>query len=123
MSRVLVIEDNSVVRRAMLRMLEEAGYDVLGAEDGEQGLAVFRSERPDLVITDLVMPVKDGMETIVEIRRERPETKIIAVSGGARVGNTDILKIAKDLGADDIIPKPFDADDFIDRVRRCLDAR
>jgi DNA-binding response OmpR family regulator len=81
---------------------------------------MFRSEKPDLVITDIIMPEKEGIQTITEIRREQPDAKIIAVSGGGRVGNTDFLKIARSLGADDAVAKPVDPDDFTARVRRFL---
>ena len=120
MSKILVIDDDVVVRTAMVQFLEDLGYDVVSAEDGQRGMRLFRSEKPDLVITDIIMPEKEGIQTIAEIRRERPDAKVIAVSGGGRVGNTDFLKIARQLGATDVIAKPVDPDDFAARIERCL---
>jgi two-component system, chemotaxis family, chemotaxis protein CheY len=119
-SKILVIDDDLTVRSAMVQFLKDLGYDVVTAENGHRGLRMFRSEKPDLVITDIIMPEKEGIQTITEIRRERPDAKIIAVSGGGRVGNTDFLKIARSLGADDAVAKPVDPDDFTARVRRFL---
>jgi len=119
-SKILVIDDDVVVRTAMVQFLEDLGYDVVSAEDGQRGMRLFRSEKPDLVITDIIMPEKEGIQTIAEIRRERPDAKVIAVSGGGRVGNTDFLKIARQLGATDVIAKPVDPDDFAARIERCL---
>ena len=120
MSKILVIDDDVVVRTAMVQFLEDLGYDVVSAEDGQRGMRLFRNEKPDLVITDIIMPEQEGIQTIAEIRRERPDAKVIAVSGGGRVGNTDFLKIARQLGATDVIAKPVDPDDFAARIERCL---
>ena len=120
MTKILVIDDDVIVRETIVQILEDRGYTVLSAEDGDRGLALFRAERPDLVITDIIMPEKEGIQTITEMRGERPDAKIIAISGGGRIGNTDFLKIARHLGAMDIIPKPFDPDELVSRVRRCL---
>ena len=120
MSKILVIDDDVVVRTAMVQFLEDLGYDVVSAEDGQRGMRLFRNEKPDLVITDIIMPEQEGIQTIAEIRRERPDAKVIAVSGGGRIGNTDFLKIARQLGATDVIAKPVDPDDFAARIERCL---
>jgi DNA-binding response OmpR family regulator len=73
-------------------------------------MAAFRSEQPNLVITDIIMPDQEGIQTITEMCKAKPDAKIIAISGGGRIGNTDFLQIARHLGAMDIIPKPFDPD-------------
>ena len=90
------------------------------ADDGEQGLALFRRERPDLVICDLVMPRPDGIETIAQIRRESAVIKIIAISGSDHSMNADGLASALETGADDVIVKPFHADDLLSRVANAL---
>jgi CheY-like chemotaxis protein len=120
MAKILVIDDDVVVRETLMLILEDKGYEVVSAEDGERGLSVFRSEAPDLVITDIIMPEKEGIQTIREIRALRPLAKIVAISGGGRIGNTDFLRIAQQLGAVDVISKPFDPDEFVERIDRCL---
>jgi DNA-binding response OmpR family regulator len=118
--RILIIDDDSDVRITLTVILEERGYEVIAAENGQQGLVAFREERPDLLVTDIVMPVKEGLQTITEIRRERPDMKIIAISGGSRGARHDFLDIARQLGAWDVIVKPFDVDDFAARIESCL---
>src|SRR6185437_14694121 len=113
MQKILVIDDNLVVRNTIVQILESEGYEVISAEDGRRGLYVFRNEHPDLVVTDIIMPEKEGIETIRDIRGEVPDAKIIAISGGGRIGNTDFLKIARQLGASDIVAKPLDPDHFL----------
>ena len=122
MARILVIDDDSAARDTIVQVLEDGGYEVTSAEDGKRGLVSFRREPPDLVITDIIMPEKEGIQTITEMRGERPNAKIIAISGGGRIGNTDFLRIARHLGAMDVIAKPFDPDDLLSRVERCLDS-
>ncbi|HVA14099.1 MAG TPA: response regulator [Stellaceae bacterium] len=122
MKKILVIDDNMVVRNTIVQMLESEGYEVVSAEDGRRGLCVFRAEHPDLVVTDIIMPEKEGIETIRDIRGEAPDAKIIAISGGGRIGNTDFLKIARQLGASDVVAKPLDPDHFLEIVKSCLAA-
>jgi CheY-like chemotaxis protein len=120
--KILVIEDNVIVRNTMSRILEAAGYAVVMANDGLQGVESFRKEHPDLVISDIIMPEQEGIATIRQIIGEKPDAKIIAISGGGRIGNTDFLQIAKKMGATDAIAKPFDPDDLLDRIATCLNA-
>ena len=82
--KVLVIDDDHLVRYTLSKILQRNGYHVVTASDGKRAMAVFRDERPDVVITDIIMPEQEGIETILKIRHERPEVKIIAISGGAR---------------------------------------
>jgi DNA-binding response OmpR family regulator len=116
--KILVIDDDYLVRFTLARLLRKKGYDVVTAADGERGMTVFRSTAPDLVITDIIMPEQEGIETIRLMRRDRPDAKIIAISGGARFGDLDVLEIARKLGADDVIHKPFDAAELLSRVRQ-----
>jgi DNA-binding response OmpR family regulator len=120
MQKILVIDDDSLVRDTLLRILQRKGFEVLLASDGRRGVQMFRRERPDLVITDVIMPEKEGLETIREIRGECSDAKIIAISGGARIGNMDFLEMAGKLGAAEIIPKPFDPAELVSVVSRCL---
>ena len=122
MKKILVIEDNAIVRNTMMRILQAAGYTVITADDGLEGIDIFRKELPDLVISDIIMPQQEGIGTIRQILAERPGTKIIAISGGGRIGNTDFLQIARKMGAVDALPKPFDPDDLLGRINNCLKA-
>jgi len=120
MSKILVIDDDAIVRTSIVLLLVDAGYQVLSAENGALGMALYRSEQPDLVVTDIIMPEQEGIQTITEIRKVRPDAKIIAISGGARLGHADFLKIALVLGAMAAVPKPFDQDELLTLVKDCL---
>jgi DNA-binding NtrC family response regulator len=120
MSKILVIDDDPMVRKAIERILDRKGYDVVMADDGRRGLKLFEREQPDLVITDIIMPEREGIETIRAIQKIRPGAKIIAISGGGRVGNVDFLTLAAKLGAREIIAKPFDPSELTRSVSRCL---
>jgi DNA-binding response OmpR family regulator len=122
-TKILVIDDDAIVRKTIVQILEQDGYQVLSAEDGARGMVLFRSEQPDLVITDIIMPEQEGIQTITEMRRAKPDAKIIAISGGGRIGNTDFLQIALVLGAMDVVPKPFDPDELLLVVSACLAGR
>ena len=123
MTKVLVIDDDAIVCASIVHILEDDGYEVLSAQDGLRGMAMFRSEQPDLVITDIIMPEQEGIQTITEMRKARPDAKIIAISGSGSIGNIDFLRIAQHLGASDAIAKPFDPEDLLKRVKRCLNGR
>jgi len=108
MKRILVIDDDRDVRMCILGNLEAAGYSVFGADNGNTGIAIFRSDPVDLVIVDLFMPEKEGIETIIELRKGFPDLKILAISGGIPgYGPDDFLHIAQKLGADGSLDKPF----------------
>jgi len=121
MSLVLVIDDDAHVRRLVRRILSSASHTVIDAEDGEAGMALLRDKRPALVITDLLMPKKEGIETIREIRQVRPDTKVIAISG-SDIGSSGpfYLQIAKKLGADAVLAKPFRARELLQMITRVL---
>jgi DNA-binding response OmpR family regulator len=116
--KILVIDDDVHVRHTLSKILQHSGYDVVTASDGKRAMTLLRSEFPDVVITDIIMPEQEGIETIGMIRHEHPEMKIIAISGGGRIRNVDFLDMARSLGADDVIPKPFEVDELLDRLRR-----
>jgi two-component system, chemotaxis family, chemotaxis protein CheY len=108
MALILVIDDVAQMRDLVRRMLERSKHTVIEAEDGESGLAAFAQQEPAIVITDLLMPKKEGIETIRNIRRLRQDAKIIAMSGSDDVaGNSQYLDAAKRLGADAVLAKPF----------------
>jgi CheY-like chemotaxis protein len=83
---VLVIDDDEAVRSSLEMLLETYGFQVVLARNGRQGVAAFRANAPDVVLVDLIMPVQDGLETIALIRREWPKARIVAMSGGAGIG-------------------------------------
>ncbi len=114
---VLVVEDNPIVMQTATMLLEDSGFRVVTAVDGVDGLKKFRQATPDVVLTDIIMPDKEGISLIIDIRRERPDAKIIAMSGGGRIGNSDYVTIAKALGADIGLRKPFDDLELINAVR------
>jgi CheY-like chemotaxis protein len=122
MGEILIIDDDAGMRRTIVRILESAGYDVLEAEDGRVGLEMFREHKPRLVVTDLLMPAKDGLETIRDIRRSGQSAKILATSGGWRTAQLDFLGAAVEFGADMILPKPFRSKDLLDAVGKLLAA-
>ena len=114
--KILVIDDEDLVRRTVMKILRSDGHEVVCAANGMAGMSLFRAEQPDVVITDIIMPEQEGIETILSIRREHPGVRIIAISGGGQIGDTEVLKMARLLGADDVIAKPFRAKDLLSRV-------
>lgn len=120
MARILVIDDEELARFTLREILEEAGHEVMEASNGNEGTASQRTNPCDLVITDMIMPEKEGLETIAELKGEYPDLKIIAISGGGRTRNMDFLKLAGEFGADQVIVKPFSEDDLMKGVKACL---
>lgn len=118
---ILIIEDNLVLLKSLAERFASAGAAVLVASEGASGLRQFRKQRPDLVITDIIMPDKEGIETISEIRALDPELPVLAISGGGRVEASAFLDLAKRLGATDIMAKPFRSQDIMDRAKKLLD--
>jgi CheY-like chemotaxis protein len=120
MQRILVIDDDEQMRALLRDILERAGYEVTEAQHGLEGLKLFRARPADLVVTDLIMPEKEGVETILELRAEYPEVPIIAVSGGGRNGPRDYLEIAARLGARRTVAKPFTRQEILAAVQQSL---
>jgi len=119
-ARILIIEDDVSVREFLESLLQRAGFDTVTAANGKEGMEVFHTPPVDLVITDIIMPEKDGIETIMDMKRLSPSLKVIAISGGGRSEPEDYLHSARLLGADDAIKKPFNNDDILDSVRALL---
>jgi CheY-like chemotaxis protein len=117
---LLLIEDDAQLRKLFALKLSRQGYRVLEARDGKEGVDLFIEAQPDLVITDLIMPEKEGIETIIEIKRSNPEAKIIAVSGGGRNHPDDYLEVAKALGADTTFSKPVHWPDLLKTIKELL---
>lgn len=116
MARILVVDDEVLVRKLLDKALSRAGYEVDLATNGKEGVQRYADQPADAVIMDLIMPEQEGMETIVALRRMAPDVKIIAITGGGRVGAEDYLHVARTLGASRCLPKPID----LDRLRQAL---
>lgn len=120
MATILVIDDDELVRTTIQFALEEEGHQVFLARDGREGVRMFSQQPVDLVITDILMPEQEGIETIQMLIRERPEVRVIAISGGGQRGGADYLRMAKDFGAADVLAKPFSLNELSNVVSRCL---
>jgi DNA-binding response OmpR family regulator len=120
--KVLVIDDDDRMRRVIGKILRLGGHQVVAAADGVAGMRTFRDERPDVVLTDIIMPEQEGLGTIMMLLRENPKVKVIAVSGGGQVGNVDLLEAARTLGAHDAIAKPFKPRELLSRIRQVIAA-
>lgn len=120
MQRILIIEDDPDIRTMLKRMLELKKYEVAVSANGVEGLALYTPESFDLVITDLVMPEKEGIETISALKKINSQVKIIAISGGGHGGLENYLQMAKLFGAQYAIAKPFDMATLLSAVHKVL---
>jgi DNA-binding response OmpR family regulator len=120
---VLVIDDDEPMRRTVARMLRQAGHDVIEAGNGVEGIKLFRSDPRELVVTDIIMPDKEGIETIREIRAIAPEVRIIAMSGRAVTQQEHYLRVAEVLGADASLTKPFRVEELLSTLARVMGPR
>ena len=105
MARILVIDDDEAFRPMVKQMLEQAGHEVLEAANGKEGVKLYNAEAPDLVITDLIMPEQEGIETILGLVKENPDAPVIAMSGGGRFTGIDVLSSARKFGAKQALAK------------------
>ena len=119
MPRILVIDDEKDIRDLLRILLESKGYEVVEAENGDAGLRIFRSMPVDLVMTDILMPEKEGLSTIMDLKKTNAQLKVIAMSGGA-LKSGQYLTFARKLGADKILEKPFTLDSVIQAVEELL---
>ncbi|MDP6405842.1 MAG: response regulator [Alphaproteobacteria bacterium] len=121
MHSILVIDDEQPFREAMRFTLEEEGYAVVDAENGRAGIDIYRQSPTDLIITDIIMPEYEGMETILALKSEFPEARIIAMSGRKQTGPASFLSMAEKLGAGHTLTKPFRRAELLSAVRDSLD--
>lgn len=121
MIKILVIEDDNSFRNVLVQMLTRAGYDVKQAGDGNQAVEVCRAFEPDLVLTDIIMPDKEGLETIQELLGISPNMKIIAMSGGGKFGPDSYLPLAQKLGAKATLQKPFMREELLSTIAEVLE--
>ena len=120
MARILIIDDEETVRNVLRRMLESAGYEVVEASDGEAGMQEYHQNPADIVIVDMFMPVKSGLEVIQELKRDVPDVKIIAVSGFGVREEPDMVSLALKYGALHAFEKPFTLEQMLNTVKALL---
>lgn len=121
---VCVIDDDEHVRTTLAEILRRSGYGVVLACDGDMGLEVVERTAVDIVVTDIVMPNREGIETIREIRRRFPHVRVLAISGGgSKSSSTDFLELAYALGADDVLAKPFRMAELLHKVGKLAPPR
>ncbi len=117
---ILLIEDDKQFRNFVKEVLLAEGYVVLQADDGSQGVEMIKEHDPDLIVTDLLMPRKDGVRLITETRSSHPHIPIIAMSGGTSLFSPAFLEAANTLGASHTLDKPFTDDALLELVNKCL---
>ncbi len=120
MKKILVMDDEAAIRSMLKKLLEREGYFVITASEGKEGMDLFNKESMDLVVTDLIMPEKEGIEVIMELRKKYPDVPVIAMSGGGRNSPEVYLNTAKLLGARAVLEKPVQTKIFLDAVKRAL---
>ena len=122
MARVLIIDDEQLLREMLQQMLDLEGYETFTAADGNEAIKVFNECNPDVVVTDIIMPEKEGLEIIQILRSKKPTIKILAISGGSyNINVSDILKMAKALGADQALSKPIRKKEFVQIIKNLVD--
>jgi DNA-binding response OmpR family regulator len=120
MARILVVDDDPVLRGALRVVLEAAGHDVMEAAHGDAALRVYGERGADLVLVDLFMPERDGLQVIRALRAAIPRPQIVAMSGGGRFGQIEVLGAAASLGAARTLRKPFEPRDLLAAIRELL---
>ncbi len=121
MARILIVEDDDQLRDMLAQLLEGENYEVITSINGEEAMRILALHQVDLIITDIIMPEKDGVGLIMDLRKDYPNLQIIATSGGARhIDPQDPLHIAKKLGAHYTVTKPFKLNDLLGAVRELL---
>jgi DNA-binding response OmpR family regulator len=117
---VCVIDDDPLVREVVAGILSADGFAVVQAKDGDAGMEAMARHSPALIVTDIMMPNRDGLETIREAKRRFPTTPILVMSGSVSEAQIDFLALARKLGADAHIKKPFERSAFLEQVRTLL---
>jgi DNA-binding NtrC family response regulator len=120
MARILVVDDEAPIRRLLREVLAAEGHEIIEAIHGDEALRLHQAMPADLVITDILMPEKDGLEVITQLRRESAHLKVIAISGGGKFHQMEVLQMAKPLGTFATLCKPFEINRMLEIVRRAL---
>ncbi len=119
--KILIIDDEPHILLMLKKMLEREGYEIDIASDGSEGLELFKNDPTDLVITDIIMPEKEGLETIREMKRMKADLKIIAMSGGGKISADNYLDTAKIFGASAVMQKPFTPKEMVATIKGLLE--
>ncbi len=115
--RILIVDDDALMRDMLRKALSKSGFDVSVATNGREAVALQRESAFDLLLTDLVMPEQEGLETIMIFRQQYPQVRIVAMSGGGRGSAASYLEVAAKLGAERILAKPFDHEVLLQVIR------
>jgi CheY-like chemotaxis protein len=121
MKSILLVDDDEQFRTMLTEVLERAGYQVFAVADGNEAVKQYQHHQTDLVITDIIMPEKEGLEMITELRHLHPDAKIVAISGGGRGNAQDYLKMAAAFGADRVLAKPFSNREVLETINSVLE--
>lgn len=120
MAYILIIDDDAMILDLLCEIFASEGYQTAGAANGKEGLKMYQEHPADLIITDMIMPEMEGLETIMAIRKDNPEAKIIAISGGGRNSPDDYLVLAKNFGAKATFSKPAERQALLTAARELL---
>lgn len=123
MARILLVDDDPMLRKVLQATLEAQGYDIVGVDDGKAALKIFSPQKFDIVITDVVMPEMDGLEFILRLRKDHTSVPILALSGGGRSRNMEVLEHAGTFGATAVLPKPFLPEQLVQLIATLLKAK
>jgi len=123
MARILIIDDDVNFLKMLRQMLERAGHTVLDAPNGKIGAQLFREDRTEIIITDIFMPEKDGIELLKELKKDFPTVRMIAMSGGGRKSEFAFLEIAEMFGADRSFTKPFERQELLGAIQEFVNER
>ena len=121
MPGILIVEDDADMREMLKITLSRRKFSIQEASNGKEAISRFKPSITDLVITDLIMPDEDGLKVIMKLRELKPDIKIIAISGGGKAGPGNYLNLARALGADFVLPKPFSINDLISKIEQLVD--
>jgi CheY-like chemotaxis protein len=117
---ILIVDDDPITRKLLCEIFEKQGSQIIEASNGKEAIKLYKEQKIDLVITDIIMPEKEGIATIRELKEINPDIKIIAMSGGGAVQSEEYLKVAKLVGAKYTIEKPIDTENLIEKVNSLL---
>ncbi|MDP7061574.1 MAG: response regulator [Planctomycetota bacterium] len=120
MARILIADDDSEIRITLQKLLQMVGHEVELAKDGLEAVRILDSETFDLMVTDIVMPNQEGLESIMQARQKHPDLHLIAMSGGGKGRTENYLRMAKSFGAEAIFKKPFSPREMLDKVNELV---